>query len=107
MLPRCLCLLLSLFIASALAAETYTFGMVAKSQGNQFFEAARCELGDLNAMFRKGEFAPLLGWLRTNIHHVGRRYTARQLVRKLTGEDLNHHALMDHLKRKAAEFYGV
>jgi ribose transport system substrate-binding protein len=41
MLSRLLCLLL-LGIASVLrAAPTYTLGMVAKSQGNQFFEAAR------------------------------------------------------------------
>jgi ribose transport system substrate-binding protein len=46
MFPRCFFLLLSLFIASTRAAETYTFGMVAKSQGNQFFEAARSGAND-------------------------------------------------------------
>ena len=40
MLPRLLCLALLSVVASVRAAETYTLGMIAKSQGNQFFEAA-------------------------------------------------------------------
>ena len=83
---------------------TYTLGNLYAAQ---FFEAARWELGDLDAMFARGEFAPLLGWLREKIHHVGRRKTARQLVRDVTGQDLNPAPLLSHLKRKASEFYGV
>ena len=83
---------------------TYTLGNLYAAQ---FFEAARWELGDLDAMFAKGEFAPLLGWLRDKIHHVGRRKTARQLVKDVTGQDLNPAPLLSHLRRKAGEFYGV
>ncbi len=40
MIPRLLCLALLTVVASVRAAEAYTLGMIAKSQGNQFFEAA-------------------------------------------------------------------
>jgi len=40
MTPRLLCLALLSLAVTARAAETYTLGMIAKSQGNQFFEAA-------------------------------------------------------------------
>jgi len=40
MLPRLLCVALLTLGLSVRAAETYTLGMIAKSQGNQFFEAA-------------------------------------------------------------------
>jgi carboxypeptidase Taq len=83
---------------------TYTLGNLYAAQ---FFEAARKDLGDLDGMFARGEFAPLLNWLREKIHHQGRRYTARQLAQRITGKDLSHEALMSHLKRKAAEYYGV
>jgi carboxypeptidase Taq len=83
---------------------TYTLGNLYAAQ---FFEAARRDLGDLDAMFARGEFRPLLDWLRKNIHHQGRRHTARQLVQRITGKDLSHDALMSHLKRKAGEYYGV
>ena len=40
MIPRLLCVALLSFVAPVRAAESYTLGMIAKSQGNQFFEAA-------------------------------------------------------------------
>ncbi len=83
---------------------TYTLGNMYAAQ---FFEQANKDLGDLNPMFARGEFAPLLGWLRKNIHSLGRQFTARQLIKKVTGRDLSAQPLLNHLNRKAAEVYGV
>jgi carboxypeptidase Taq len=83
---------------------TYTLGNLYAAQ---FFEQARKDLGDLHAMFARGEFAPLLNWLRQNIHRHGKRYTARELVKRVTGKDLSAEPLLNHLRRKAAELYGV
>ena len=46
MIPRLLVLFFLGLTASLHAADTYTLGMVAKSQGNQFFEAARAGAND-------------------------------------------------------------
>ncbi|MFT3785877.1 MAG: carboxypeptidase M32 [Tepidisphaeraceae bacterium] len=81
---------------------TYTLGNLYAAQ---FYEQARIDLGDLDAMFAKGEFAPLLNWLREKIHRHGRRYTARQLCRRITGKDLSSDALLRHLNAKVDEFY--
>jgi carboxypeptidase Taq len=83
---------------------TYTLGNLYAAQ---FFEQARKDLGDLNDMFARDEFGPLLGWLRKNIHCHGKRYTARELAVRITGEDLNPAPLLRHLRSKAAELYGV
>ncbi len=83
---------------------TYTLGNLYAAQ---FFEQARADLGDLDAMFARGEFAPLLGWLRKHIHEPGKTYTARELVQKVTGKSLTSDALMRHLSKKAADYYGV
>jgi carboxypeptidase Taq len=83
---------------------TYTLGNL---YGAQFFEAARAELGDLDAMFAAGEFAPLLNWLRRNIHIHGRRYSAAELVRRITGKPLGAQALLGHLRRKAKDIYEI
>lgn len=82
---------------------TYTLGNLYSAQ---FFEQARKDLGDLDAMFAKGEFAPLLGWLRKNIHQHGKRYSARDLVKKVTGSDLSATALLSYLKKKVETYYG-
>jgi carboxypeptidase Taq len=83
---------------------TYTLGNLYAAQ---FFEQARSDLGDLDAQFAKGEFAPLLGWLRENIHRPGKRYTAGQLAQRITGKPLESAPLLRHLRAKASELYGV
>ena len=83
---------------------TYALGNLYAAQ---FYEQAKEDLGDLDAMFAQGEFAPLLGWLRTNIHVHGRRYPAKELVQRVTGKPLSHTALLSYLRNKLAPLYGV
>ncbi len=82
---------------------TYTLGNLYAAQ---FYHRAEQELGDLQEDFRKGDFARLLAWLRRNIHGEGSRCRPRELVRRVTGEDLNSGYLMAYLKDKYAELYG-
>jgi carboxypeptidase Taq len=83
---------------------TYSLGNLYAAQ---FFEKAAKDLGDLNAMFRRGEFLPLREWLRANIHSHGRRYPAAELVRRVTGSPLSHDALMRHLRGKFGPLYDL
>ena len=83
---------------------TYTLGNLYAAQ---FFEQARQDLGDLDTQFARGDFAPLLGWLRENVHRHGKRYTAAQLAERVTGKPLEAAPLLRHLRRKASELYGV
>jgi carboxypeptidase Taq len=81
---------------------TYTLGNLYASQ---FFEAANKDLGDLNLQFAKGEFRPLLDWLRKNIHQHGKTFTASQLVQRVTGKPLSPEPLLKHLNAKVSQFY--
>jgi carboxypeptidase Taq len=83
---------------------TYALGNLYAAQ---FFEQARQELGDLPGQFSRGEFAPLLSWLREKIHRHGRRYRAGELVRRVTGRPLDAEPLLRHLSDKAKAYYGV
>jgi carboxypeptidase Taq len=84
--------------------STYSLGNLYAAQ---FFEKATSDLGDLHAMFRRGEFLPLRDWLRTNIHSQGRRYPAADLARRVTGLPLAHDALMRHLRGKFGPLYDL
>jgi len=83
---------------------TYSLGNLYAAQ---FFRAAERDLGDLAAQFRRGEFLPLREWLRKNIHEQGKRYSAAQLVERITGRPLGHADLMAHLRGKFAPLYGL
>jgi carboxypeptidase Taq len=82
---------------------TYTLGNLYAAQ---FFEQARQDLGDLDSQFARGDFAPLLGWLRKNIHQPGKTYRPRELVKRVTGKEASADAALRHLRKKA-ELYGV
>jgi carboxypeptidase Taq len=83
---------------------TYALG---KLYAAQFFAAANEQIGPLDVQFARGEFAPLLEWLRKNIHQDGERYTAGELVERVTGQPLSHAPLMRYLREKLGPLYGV
>jgi carboxypeptidase Taq len=83
---------------------TYTLGNLIAAQ---LFEAAKREMPGLEQDFARGNFAPLLSWLRSNVHRHGKRYPARELVKKATGFGLTTAPLLAHLREKASEYYGV
>lgn len=83
---------------------TYTLGNLYAAQ---FFEAARESLGDLDASFAAGAFAPLLDWLRQNIHAHGQTYASDELCERVTGKALSADPLMRHLEGKLLRIYGL
>ena len=83
---------------------TYTLGNL---YGAQIFAQAREELGDLDAQFSQGEFAPLKAWLNEKIHRHGQRRRGAELVETVTGEPPSHDALVEYLEIKYGELYGV
>jgi carboxypeptidase Taq len=83
---------------------TYSLGNLYAAQ---FYAEARSELGDLEAGFARGEFRPLLRWLREKIHSRGQRRTAAELIRDVTGRPLTHEPLIAHLRSKFAPLYGL
>jgi carboxypeptidase Taq len=83
---------------------TYTLGNIYAAQ---FFASAAGELGNLEESFARGEFAPFLAWLREHIHAQGSRYRPRDLVRRVTGEDLNARYLEEYFAGKFKPLYGL
>jgi len=76
---------------------TYTLGALIAAQ---LFEAAKEANGDILPSISRGDFKPLLGWLRENIHQWGRRYTVDELLNRATGKSLDASIFRDHLKAR-------
>lgn len=72
-----------------------------------FFAQAAADLGDLDEQIARGEFAPLRQWLRTKIHRHGQRYSAAELVERVTGRPLSPEPLMRHLETRLKPLYGL
>ncbi len=84
--------------------STYSLGNLYASQ---FFEAARDELGDLDSMFRDGDFVPFKQWLNEKIHRLGQCYSGPELGHRVTGQGLSHQLLLRQLRDKLSPIYGL
>jgi carboxypeptidase Taq len=76
---------------------TYTLGAMTAAQ--LFDAACRAEPDTLPGIAR-GDFAPLVGWLRTNIHALGSRFETDELLTRATGRPLDASVFKAHLARR-------
>ncbi len=83
---------------------TYTLGNL---NASQLFAKAQQDLGNLDDQFARGEFLPLRQWLGEKIHWQGRRWSAAELVERVTGKPLGPEPLMEHLRAKLGPLYGI
>jgi carboxypeptidase Taq len=83
---------------------TYTLGNVFAAQ---LVGKAAEELSDLNTLFARGEFAVLRDWLTKCVYAEGGRWSASELIERVTGAAPDHRPLVRTLTRKYGELYGV
>lgn len=81
---------------------TYTLGNLYAAQ---LFARARTDIGNLEEQFSSGEFSCLLNWLRENVHCQGSRYRPKDLIKKITAEDLSASYLLEYLNSKYGDIY--
>ena len=76
---------------------TYTLGSLYAAQ---FYHSAQQQITDLEQQISKGNMAPLLQWLRKNVHAKGRLFTSEELCKQISGERLNDSYFLEYAKKK-------
>lgn len=76
---------------------TYTLGAIAAAQ---LFEAARRARPEIPDAIAQGDFAPLLGWLRANVHALASSRSTDGILRHATGGPLDPTIFKAHLERR-------
>jgi carboxypeptidase Taq len=83
---------------------SYTLGNL---MGAQLMEKVRVDIPDLDAHIERGEFASLLGWLRTNVYQHGRKFTPNELLERTTGKPLTAGPWISYVRQKFGALYGL
>lgn len=78
---------------------TYTLGAMTAAQ---VFDAARRADPDVLPGIGKGDFGPLVAWLRANIHGQGSLFETDELITRATGRPLDASVFITHLRRRYA-----
>ncbi len=84
---------------------TYTLGNILSIQ---FYTQTLNDIPDLPEQYARGEFGALLAWFKENIHQHGRKFTANELIKRITGDDgLKAGPYLAYIKQKYSEIYGL
>ncbi|MDD1772073.1 MAG: carboxypeptidase M32 [Methanomassiliicoccales archaeon] len=70
-----------------------------------FLEKMSKDVPGWRSGLHKGEFAPVLQWLRQNVHSKGNFYDPADLVRVATGKELTIVPFMKYLEKKMSRIY--
>ncbi len=79
---------------------TYTLGAMTAAQ---IFDAAKRADADILPGIARGDFKPLVTWLRANIHGQGSLYETDDLLTRATGRPLDASVFKAHLRRRYIE----
>jgi carboxypeptidase Taq len=81
---------------------SYTLGAIYASQ---FYKTLLQEKPDLENEIESGNLATIRQWLNQEIHEKGRLLSVVNLVKQVTGDDLNPTIFLDYLKQKYRKIY--
>lgn len=83
---------------------TYALGNLYAAQ---LFQKIIEDIPDFWKHIENGDFAPLLDWLRRNVHRIGRRMTAKEIVEQATANTVSPEPYLAYLDNKYAPLYGL
>lgn len=86
------------------AFQGYTLGNI---MGAAFWQAARQANPEIEAQIARGQFDLLRGWLADNLYRHGRKFTAEELVQRITGAPLSIDPYLAYLRAKFGDLYGL
>ena len=66
----------------------------------QLFDAAKRADPAILPGIARGDFAPLLAWLRANVHGKGSRFSTAEIIAQATGRPLESRVFRRHLEAR-------
>ena len=84
------------------AFQGYTLGNIMSAI---FFDQALAAHPAIPSQIGQGEFGTLHGWLKENIYQHGSKFTANELIERITGQPLTIAPYIRYLRRKFGELY--
>jgi carboxypeptidase Taq len=84
--------------------QGYTLGNIMSAQ---FYDAALKAHPEVPSEIAQGHFDTLHGWLKDNIYQHGSKYTASELLQRITGVGLRTEPLINYLRTKYGEIYSL
>ncbi|NRF89884.1 carboxypeptidase M32 [Paenibacillus frigoriresistens] len=73
----------------------------------QFTNTLRKELPNFDSLIAEGNLVPIKEWLTDKVYRHGKLLTPNEIIRDVTGEELNPEYLVQYLEEKYQTVYGI
>ncbi len=73
--------------------------------GAQMLNKMKKDYKDMYLDIKNGEFSKVHNWLNDNVHKYGAVYSPSELIKKITGEELNPKYFLDYINKKYKKIY--
>jgi carboxypeptidase Taq len=73
----------------------------------QIYKKVLLDNPNLSTDIENGRFTTLLNYLKEHIYQYGKTYYARDLIKKISGEDLNPMYFVNYIEKKFYPIYGI
>lgn len=70
-----------------------------------YLEAMEKELGSVDDILAQGRIREITGWLNEKIHRNGSRYTSKEVIRRLCGQEISARPIIRYFKEKYTRIY--
>ncbi len=83
---------------------TYSLGSFISAQ---LLATMKKDISGFDDLVRSGNLTPIRQWLNTNVHSHGRLLTSNELLKRVTGSELQFKFFMDYAREKYGKIYGI
>ena len=83
---------------------SYTLGNIYSAQ---IYNTIRKQFDDFDELIKAGELIKIKEWLGQNIHKHGKLLTPAEILKSVTGEEINPSYLIDYLENKYKKIYNL
>ena len=83
---------------------TYALGNLISAQ---IWECMERDISGLHENIRNGKFEEILQWLREKLHRHGSKFEPQEIVKRVTGSEINPAPYLRYLDSKYKEIYGI
>ncbi len=84
--------------------SSYTLGNIYSAQ---FYNAIRKQFSNFDELMKNGELIKINEWLEKNVHKHGKLLTPAEILKSVTGEEINPRHLIEYLENKYKEVYNL
>jgi carboxypeptidase Taq len=83
----------------------FSFYVIGNMYNSQMLQVILKEMPEFFDLIKQGNLRPIIEWLKKHVHQVGNQYDPEELLKRISGEEINPKYFLQYLKSKYSQLY--